>query len=109
MTRPSRSRRFLPPIAGGAPPTGWEALEKWVSPSEGGGGEAAAAAPSGKTGWEALDKWVPGGDKGGDSAQSQAAELKDDLAKLREDLPDVGGSTEKKGFWASLKRFFGGK
>ena len=162
MTRPSRSRRFLPPIAGGAPPTGWEALEKWVSPSGaadagadsgaapsgktgwealdkwvggsgggqtaaaaapsgktgwealdkwvGGGGEAAAAAPSGKTGWEALDKWVPSGGTGGESVQGQAAELKNDLAQMREGLPDVGGAQpESKGFFAWLKRLFGGK
>ena len=30
MSRSTRRTRFLPPIAGGAPTTGWEALDKWV-------------------------------------------------------------------------------
>ena len=58
--------RFVPPVAGGAPPTGWEALDKWV----GGSGSSPADASekveeTKKTGWEALDKWVGGGSGGG--------------------------------------------
>jgi hypothetical protein len=65
----SRPRRFLPPIAGGAQTTGWEALEKWVGGSGGSAPEATATpAASGKTGWEALEKWVGGGSGGGASA-----------------------------------------
>ena len=37
-------RRFLPPIAGGAQKTGWEALEKWVG--SGSGAAAASDAPA---------------------------------------------------------------
>ena len=66
----NRPRRFLPPIAGGAQTTGWEALDKWVGGSSGG---ASAPAPSGKTGWEALDKWVGGSGGGGASAPAAAA------------------------------------
>ena len=33
----SRPRRFLPPIAGGAQKTGWEALDKWVGSGSGDG------------------------------------------------------------------------
>ena len=45
----SRPRRFLPPIAGGAKTTGWEALEKWVggSGASSSGGSEAPAASSG--------------------------------------------------------------
>jgi hypothetical protein len=47
--------------------------------------------------------------KPGDT-QDRAAELKEDLAKMREDLPDVKEpATGGKGFWAALKRLFGGK
>ena len=94
--------------------TGWEALDKWVGGDSSGGGAAAAAAPSGKTGWEALDKWVPGEGGSaattGDATQAQAAELKEDLAQIRGDLPDVKEpEPTSKGFFAALKRFFGGK
>jgi hypothetical protein len=202
MSRPDRPTRFLPPIAGGAPPTGWEALDKWVKPGESGAAPAAASggdapapsgktgwealekwvgrgagaasagdaasggaspAPSGKTGWEALDKWVGsgGGGAGGaapaeagaapsgktgwealdkwvgsgggaagegasgeggaaekigevveravDTVQERAAELKDDLAKIREKLPMEEIETAGKGFFAALKKFFRGK
>ena len=62
-----------------------------------------------KTGWGALDKWVGGG--GEATTQERAADLKDDLAKIREDLPEVkeADSSSGKGFFAGLKRFFGGK
>jgi hypothetical protein len=64
-----------------------------------------------KTGWEALDKWVGGGGGGEATTQERAADLKDDLAKIREDLPEVkeADSSSGKGFFAALKRFFGGK
>ena len=42
--RPQRRRaRFLPPAAGGAQKTGWEALDKWVGS---GGAAPAAGAPA---------------------------------------------------------------
>jgi hypothetical protein len=82
----------------------------------GGGAGAAAAegapAPSGKTGWEALDKWVSDGAEKPDKAgtiQERAAELKDDLAKLREELPMEEIQSTGKGFIAALKKFFSGK
>src|SRR5271165_6983624 len=53
--------RFPPPAVGGAPKTGWEALEKWVGSGGNDAGVRDASAPKGTTGWEALEKWVPGG------------------------------------------------
>jgi hypothetical protein len=72
----SRPRRYLPPIAGGAQKTGWEALDKWVGGSGSGAApasEGSAPAGGGKTGWEALEKWVGSG-SGSSSAAAPAAE-----------------------------------
>jgi hypothetical protein len=70
----SRPRRFVPPAAGGAQKTGWEALEKWV----GSGADAAKAAEAsavsgGKTGWEALEKWVGSGAGAAKAAEAPAS------------------------------------
>ena len=67
-------RRFLPPFAGGAQKTGWEALDKWVGGAADKAEDAAeAVAEKGKTGWEALEKWVGGGGGGSDAAAESAA------------------------------------
>ncbi len=80
----SRSR-FLPPAAGGAQKTGWEALEKHVAS----GDAAPAGGPSGKTGWEALEKHVSSEPGGGSPTQK---------------APSASGG----GFMGWLKRVFGG-
>jgi hypothetical protein len=131
----SRPRRYLPPIAGGAQKTGWEALDKWVggsgsgaapaseasAPAGGGktgwealekwvgpgsGSAAEASAPSGKTGWEALDKWV--GDDSTPSAETSAA----NGGAGAEQPVAAGASTATEGgggLMGFLKRLFGGK
>ena len=105
MTRP---RRFLPPIAGGAQTTGWEALDKWVGGSGSSSPAAADAAPSGqKTGWEALDKWVGDG-----AASAPASGAGNGSSASAEPVAVPGGSEEASsggGLMGFLKRLFGGK
>lgn len=115
MTRP---RRFLPPVAGGAQKTGWEALEKWVGGGSSGAGKEAAPAPeaaetsgpSGKTGWEALEKWV--GDGGGTATPSAEASSGNGAAEqpVAASAPSAAPAPEPSGgFMGFLKRIFGGK
>ena len=103
----SRPRRYLPPIAGGAQKTGWEALDKWVGSGSGAAPVAEASAPSGKkTGWEALDKWV--GDGTTPSAETSAA----NGGAGAEQPVAAGASTATEGgggLMGFLKRLFGGK
>ena len=102
----SRPRRFLPPIAGGAQKTGWEALETWVGGGAGSPESAPSAAPSGKTGWEALDKWV--GEGTTPSAETSAA----NGGGGAEQPVGAGASTTAEGgggLMGFLKRLFGGK
>jgi hypothetical protein len=87
-------RRFLPPFAGGAQKTGWEALEKWVGGAADKAEDAAGAtAQKGKTGWEALEKWVGGGGGGGEAAAPAAAAAS-------------GGPSGKTG-WEALDKWVG--
>ena len=94
--------------------TGWEALDKWVG---GGGGGAARlrlrlrrARPVGRPSTSGCPATATSAAKAGDSTQEQAAELKEDLEKIREDLPMVEEPRPHgKGFFAALKRFFRGK
>ncbi len=106
--RPQRRRaRFLPPAAGGAQKTGWEALDKWV-----GSGDAApaAAAPAEggakKTGWEALDKWVGSGDAAAASPGAPAGAPAESTVVVEETVVVASGSGG--GFVAWIKRVFGG-
>ena len=112
--------RFPPPAAGGSPKTGWEALDKWVGSGGNNAGVRDASAPKGTTGWEALDKWVPAraaADGGGSAAASSAAPpATATAAPAAADAPAAAagpaaagaGGASGGGFWASLKRIFGG-
>ncbi len=105
--------RHLPPFAGGAQTTGWEALDKWVGGSGAAGGTAKSApAGGGKTGWEALDKWVGSAPAGGGKTTGWEALDKwvgEGKAPAKAAASSSGGASSGGGFMAWLKRLFGGR